>query len=604
MTLADNSGAGTGVTQNNSSPQRPEVLAVADAAFARSDWENAATQYGTLLRIAPGCSADVWIRYAQSLRASGRVLQAGEALRRAKLLDPANPQIDSEAQTLGTKKVPLRNRLRADKPSAAGQAATAALTGGSEMSVVQIAPSPPRPGGGSLYCEWIWHAITVLCDGTVTCGLDDPFRVRSYGSVRSQTLREIFAGNEVHKRRSDLQAGRRCLECSMYRSAAGVPSSDFVPSNPMPKRVILEPSIKCNIRCNNETCNIANDPRIHLRREDFMPWPLFCKLMDEVAPQIDELWFYNYGEPFVHPKALDMLAYARRLNPKLFLGTSTNGIMLARPGMAERIVGEKLLDRICFTIGGVDQASYERYHKSGSFDAAMQGMRGIVEEKKRLGRDRPIVHWRYLVFHWNDSDAHIAEALRLREEIGVDEFRFMLTGSPMDGRSLRRAPGTPGFEAIKEWVTVQDGYHPDPFNEAGLFGEERDPALGRFRWTAKSARFTVPVEEAWIRVRLARSSGSTIPSAKVNLTLPWGDSPAVVGSGEWVETAISVPDDFTAREVPVELEVDEVFAPIRHTSTSDNRELGVMLAMNGISPAANPYRSVATGLKTTPGTLQ
>ncbi|HSC19210.1 MAG TPA: SPASM domain-containing protein [Rhizomicrobium sp.] len=601
MALAENSGAETGVIQNPSPSQTPEVLAAANDAFARADWENAAAQYGTFLRSAPECPADVWIQYAKSLRACGRVFQAGEALRRARVLDPANPEIATEARNLAAKKVPLRTRLRANNPPAA-QAVAAPVTS-SENDAAPTAPSAPRPGGGSLYCEWIWHAITVLCDGTVTCGLDDPFRVRSYGSVRSQTLREVFAGSEVQKRRSDLQAGRRCLECSMYRSAAGVPSSDFVPSNPMPKRVILEPSIKCNIRCNNETCNIANDPRIHLRREDFMPWPLFCKLMDEVALQIEELWFYNYGEPFVHPKALDMLAYARRLNPKLFLGTSTNGIMLARPGMAERIVGEKLLDRICFTIGGVDQASYERYHKSGSFDAAMQGMRGIVEEKKRLGRDRPIVHWRYLVFHWNDSDAHVAEALRLREEIGVDEFRFMLTGSPMDGRSLRRAPGTPGFEAIKEWVTVQDGYHPDPFNEAGLFGEERDPALGRFRWTAKSARFTVPVEEARIRVRLARSSGSTIPSAKVNLTLPWGDYPAVVGSGEWVETAIPVPDEFTAHDVPVELEVDEVFAPIRHTSTSDNRELGVMLAMNGISPAANPYRSMATGV-TAPVTLQ
>ena len=24
-----------------------------------------------------------------------------------------------------------------------------------------------------LYCHWLWHSVTVLCDGTVTCGLDD-----------------------------------------------------------------------------------------------------------------------------------------------------------------------------------------------------------------------------------------------------------------------------------------------------------------------------------------------------------------------------------------------------------------------------------------------
>jgi hypothetical protein len=287
-----------------------------------------------------------------------------------------------------------------------------------------------------------------------------------------------------------------------------------------------------------------------------------------------------------------MLAYARKANPKLFLGTSTNGILLARPGLPERIVQERLLDRICFTIGGVDQASYEQYHKAGSFEAAMQAMRRMVDEKKRLGRDRPIVHWRYLVFHWNDSDAQIAEALRLQEEIGVDEFRFMLTGSPMDGRSLRRAPGTPGYEAIKEWVTVQDGYQVDPFNEAGMFGEESDFNLGSFRWTARSAKFKLPVEHSQVRLRLARSAGPTVPSAKVKLTLPWGERPAAVGSGQWAETAVSVPRDFTAGEVEVCLEVDEVFAPIRYTSATDNRELGVMLSMDGVSPVLNPFRTL------------
>lgn len=594
MAVLDTLGASPSIAQSGASHAISEGIRAADKALDQGHWERAAAEYGAVLRGTDSAPAETWIRYARSLRGCGRVLQAGEALRRAALLEPANPAIDSERRKIEAEKTPLRSRLRSVSPSGASQEPVRVEAAAPPQLLADTAQSAGPAAGGSLYCEWIWHAITVLCDGTVTCGLDDPFRVRSYGSIRSHTLREVFAGSEVAKRRSDLQAGRRCLECSMYRSAAGVPASDFTPSSPVPKKVILEPSIKCNIRCNNETCNIANDSRIHLRREDFMPWPLFCKLMDEVALQIEQLWFYNYGEPFVHPKALDMLAYARKLNPKLFIGTSTNGILLARPGMAERIVGEQLLDRICFTIGGVDQASYERYHKAGSFEAAIQGMRQIVAEKKRLGTDRPIVHWRYLVFHWNDSDAHVAEALRLREEIGVDEFRFMLTGSPMDGRSLRRAPGTPGYEAIKEWVTVQDGYHPDPFNEAGMFGEERDATLGRFRWTARTARFTVPVEDNHIRLRLARSAGSTVPPAKVKLTLPWGETTAAVGSGAWAETAIGVPETVGAREIQVELEVDEVFTPIRYTSSTDNRELGVMLAMNGVSPAANPYRTAVT----------
>src|SRR6185437_2936962 len=98
-------------------------------------------------------------------------------------------------------------------------------------------------------------------------------------------------------------------------SAEGVDS--LQPSSPYPRRLVLESTIKCNMRCTNETCNIANDAAFHLRREDFMSWPLYTKLMDEAGLYIQELVFYNYGESFAHPKALDMLAYAKKVNPRI-----------------------------------------------------------------------------------------------------------------------------------------------------------------------------------------------------------------------------------------------------------------------------------------------
>jgi hypothetical protein len=73
----------------------------------------------------------------------------------------------------------------------------------------------------SLYCQWLWHGITVLCDGTVTCGLDDPFKFRNYGNVSSATLRDIFARAAVKQRRQDLLSGTPCHGCSMYTTAAG-----------------------------------------------------------------------------------------------------------------------------------------------------------------------------------------------------------------------------------------------------------------------------------------------------------------------------------------------------------------------------------------------
>lgn len=442
-----------------------------------------------------------------------------------------------------------------------------------------------------LYCEWLWHSATVLCDGTVTCGLDDPFKTRNHGSLKSASLREIFAGEMIANRRSNLTSGRKCHKCAMHTAATGVEPRNLKPSGPYPRRLILEPTIKCNIRCTNETCNVANDAAFHLRREDFMAWPLYCKLMDEAGPHIQQLYFYNYGEPFAHPKALDMLAYAKKVNPRIAVTTSTNGILLARDGMAERIVDEGLVDWICFTIGGVDQETYARYHKAGSFEKAMTGMRRLVDAKRLAGKSGPTVHWRYLLFNWNDSDECIAEALRLRDEIGVDQFKFMLTASPIEGRSLSRAPGTPGFAAIKQWLAYQDDYSADPFQEAGLYPLERSPRLGPFSWTGRKARVCVKPVDGQINLRLARSTNPMAPQQNVKIHVPWNEEVAAnVGAGQWGDNLIQVPSDFQGDDVQLTLEVDQIFSPLRHTDSHDNRELGVMVCMEGVSAAPNPYR--------------
>ena len=327
-----------------------------------------------------------------------------------------------------------------------------------------------------------------------------------------------------------------------------------------------------------------------------MPWPLFCKLMDEVAPHIEELYFYNYGEPFLHPKALDMLAYAKKLNPRITVTTSTNGILLSRAGKAERIVAEGLVDWICFTIAGVNQSTYIRYHKSGSFEKAFEAMRLVLEAKRRYGKTKPFVHWRYLLFNWNDSDDCIEEALRLKRLIGVDDFKFMLTASPIEGRSLRRAPGTPGFDAIREFLSYQDDYNPDPYAESGLYGLESNQELGAFRWSATKARFKLKSFNGGLNLRLARIAADLGPAQVVTLRLPWTEITANLGSGTWSDNLIELPRDFYQAEVPIELEVDRPFVPMRYIGGTDNRSLGVMISMPGVMPAQNPFRNSAAAV--------
>ena len=219
-------------------------------------------------------------------------------------------------------------------------------------------------------------------------------------------------------------------------------------------------------------------------------------------------------------------------------------------------------------------------------------MRRMVSEKRRLGASRPEIHWRYLVFNWNDSDDCLAEALRLREEIAPDRFSFMLTSSPMDGRSLRRAPGTPGFEALKPWLAYQEGFSSDPFGEAGLWGSEHDGKVGDFSWTGTRARVLVALHDGRLSLRFARRLTEAGPMPRVVVRVPWGEFEAQVGRDWWEECIIEVPDAFGGGPVSTEIEVEKPFTPMRHGQTwGVIRELGVMLSLDHVTPAANPYRS-------------
>ena len=147
----------------------------------------------------------------------------------------------------------------------------------------------------------------------------------------------------------------------------------------------------------------------------------------------------------------------------------------------------------------------------------------------------------------------------------------------MEGRSLRRAPGTPGFEAIKRWLAYQDDYNADPYQEAGLWSLEKSPRLGPFSWTGRTARVSMKPVDGQVNLKLARTTNPVAPQQSVRLRLPWQyEVTANVGAGQWGDNPISVPEDFHD-EVQITLEVDQIFSPLRHTDSHDNRELGVMV---------------------------
>ena len=75
--------------------------------------------------------------------------------------------------------------------------------------------------GARLSCEYLSDTLTVLCDGNVTCGLDDPNGIRSFGNIKHSSVDAIWRDLRYAERKQRLAAGRSCDACSLHHVVEG-----------------------------------------------------------------------------------------------------------------------------------------------------------------------------------------------------------------------------------------------------------------------------------------------------------------------------------------------------------------------------------------------
>lgn len=308
-------------------------------------------------------------------------------------------------------------------------------------------------------CDWIFNILVVLSDGKVVCGCADPRGERPLGSLAESSLLDIWRSPKVKEIRRGLNEGYApfCLDCGLKRA---LPEGASVPQGPVDleglPRIFLEPTVCCNLSCFEAVCS-KESGIVATRSRPFFPLDGFQKIADEVGPGLVRLDFFNYGEPFVHPQAVDMIEYLKARYPRVYLYVSTNGLLLDEAKM-KRLVAAGL-DEITFSVDGPDQATYEKYRRGGDFAKVVEIMRTFVRLRNEGGREVPFVNWRYILFNWNDRRRRMAEAVRLAERIGVDRFNWEITDHPASAKSARYQPGTPGWRRISHeiWDTSQIG---------------------------------------------------------------------------------------------------------------------------------------------------
>ena len=293
----------------------------------------------------------------------------------------------------------------------------------------------------------------MLCDGRIVCGCADPYAKRQLGDCRTHTLAEVWKGSTIQALRNDLNAGGSafCGDCPLKLPLEDeeVPPQQSLDVTPLPSRLFIECTAACNISCFKACC--APETGITRTREaGMLDFDLFTRVIDEVGPSLGRVDFFNYGEAFLHKRAVEMCQYIKSRYPHIYLYTSTNGLAFNET-QARQLVHTGI-DEVTFSIDGAIQENYARYRQRGDLDTALGNLAAMADEKRRAAADVPFLNWRYILFKWNDSDDEMNLARRRAADLGVDRLAWEITDHPEEAFSRRFVPGSPDHAVIEREV--------------------------------------------------------------------------------------------------------------------------------------------------------
>jgi hypothetical protein len=299
--------------------------------------------------------------------------------------------------------------------------------------------------------------MVLLCDGRLTCGCADPYGRRVLGDTRTTSVSGVWTGEVASTLRRDIVSGgsKFCGDCPLKLP---LKKDEAPPARPLdvgslPNRLYVECTAACNISC-NQACCAPETGITRTRQAGMLDFDLFTRVIDEAGPSLGWVDFFNYGEAFLHKRAVEMCEYIKTKFPHIYLYTSTNGLALTEE-RARRLVHSGI-DEVTFSIDGASQDTYVQYRQRGDFAKALANLRTMADEKARHGRDVPHLNWRYILFKWNDGDEEMNAARQLAVDNGVDRLCWEITDHPEDSFSQRFRPGSDDYKAIANEIWDQN----------------------------------------------------------------------------------------------------------------------------------------------------
>ena len=196
----------------------------------------------------------------------------------------------------------------------------------------------------------------------------------------------------------------------MAAGAAMSASRDDIP--PLPRRIQLEVTRSCNLRCT--MCLVSYRP-VPNRTEGSMDLATFRAIVDEL-PELETIQLQGLGEPLLAPDLFAMIEYAAARGVRV--GFNTNAMLLS-PSRGERLIRGGL-DWLHISIDGATAETYEAIRGGASFDRVCANVSAFVATKRRLAAQNPTLELVFVAMRRNIAE--LPDLVRMAARWGIERI--------------------------------------------------------------------------------------------------------------------------------------------------------------------------------------
>ncbi|MDZ7836849.1 MAG: radical SAM protein [Actinomycetota bacterium] len=135
----------------------------------------------------------------------------------------------------------------------------------------------------------------------------------------------------------------------------------------------IEVTSNCNLKC-----RLCPNKDIPSADKGFMDFDLYKQIMDQLGSRVNDIYLFHRGEPFLHPRLVDMITYAKKTPAAVRI--HTNATLLDQENTDQVI--KSGLDFISFSFDGYDKKTYEAQRINSSFEQTLENIIYFLKRKK------------------------------------------------------------------------------------------------------------------------------------------------------------------------------------------------------------------------------